>query len=207
MVKSDHCHLAKLSSKELVENHEDCNEFGGYFIINGLEKILRLLIIPKKNYPIAFIRTSVKKKNASFTGHMVQIKCVRDDLYSKTISLYYVNDGNISIGIIHRKQEFLIPVIIILKALVETTDVQIYNKLVHGYSGNSEISDRVEVLLRVSKNLSLHTKHQCLAYLGSRFRSELNLLHASDISDKEVGEIFLREHICVHSKTNIDKLR
>jgi DNA-directed RNA polymerase I subunit RPA2 len=206
MVKTNHCHLANCTSKELVERHEDCNEFGGYFIIHGLEKIVRMLIIPKKNYPIAFMRTSVRKKNANFTGHVVQMKCVREDLFSKTIALYYVSDGNIYIGIIHRKQEFLIPIIIILKALVETTDVQIYNKLVRGYSGNSDISDRVEVLLRVSKSLSLHTKVQCLSHLGSKFRMELGFLYSSDVSDKELGEIFLREHICVHSKSNIDKV-
>jgi len=205
MVRSNHCHLNKLSSKELVDFHEDCNEFGGYFIINGLEKLVRMLISPKKNYPIAFIRTSAKKKNAAFTGHLVQMKCLREDHFAKTITLYYTNDGNISLGVVHRKQEFLIPVIVILKALVETTDVQIYDKLVKGYSGNSEISDRVEVLLRVSKSLSLHTKSQCLIYLGSRFRGELNLLYAGDVSDKEAGEIFLNELICVHCKTNIDK--
>lgn len=205
MVRSSRCHLAKLSSKELVEQHEDCNEFGGYFIVNGQEKLIRMLIMPKKNYPLAFLRPSVKKKSANFTGHIVQMKCMRDDLYAKSISLYNVSDGNISVGIVYRKQEFLVPVIIILKALIETSDVQIYNKLVRGNSGNSEISDRAEVLLRVSKHLSLHTKTQCLAYLGSRFRVVLGLNHSGQISDKDVGEIFLNELVCVHCKTNIDK--
>ena len=205
MVRSSFCHLSKLSNKELVEQHEDCNEFGGYFIINGLEKLVRMLITPKKNYPVAFMRPSVKKKNSSFTGHIVQMKCMRDDLYSKNLSLYYTNDGNICLGVVYRKQEFLIPVIVLLKALLETTDVQIYNKLVKGNATNSEISDRVEVLLRVSKSLSLHSKDQCLSYLGSRFRGELNLLYASDVSDKEVGQIFMDELICVHCHTNLDK--
>jgi len=205
MVRSSHCHLSKLSNKELIEHHEDCNEFGGYFIINGLEKLIRMLISPKKNYPVAFYRPSVKKKNSSFTGHLVQMKCTRDDLYAKTLTLYYTSDGNISLGVVYKKQEFLIPVIILLKALVETTDVQIYNKLVRGYSGNSEISDRVEVLLRVSKSLSLHSKDQCLSFLGSRFRGELNLLYSTEVTDKEVGEIFLNDLICVHCTSNLDK--
>lgn len=45
IVKSEHCHLTKLTPQELVEHHEDCNEFGGYFIVNGNEKIIRMLII------------------------------------------------------------------------------------------------------------------------------------------------------------------
>lgn len=45
IVKSTHCHINKLSPKELVKMNEDCNEFGGYFIINGNEKIIRMLIL------------------------------------------------------------------------------------------------------------------------------------------------------------------
>lgn len=133
------------------------------------------------------------------------MKCVREDLYAKSLTIYHTNDGNISLGVVYKKQEFLIPIIVILKSLISTTDVQIYEKLVKGYSGNSDISDRVEVLLRVSKSLSLHTQVDCLNYLGSRFRNELGFLYATDISDKEVGELFLSELICVHCNTNIDK--
>ena len=38
--------MAKLSPEDLVKHHEDCNEFGGYFILNGLEKLIRMLVIP-----------------------------------------------------------------------------------------------------------------------------------------------------------------
>jgi hypothetical protein len=49
--------------------------------------------------------------------------------------------------LIYQKQEFLIPAYVLLKALAEVTDVQIYNKLVKGYFKNRQIGDRVEVLL------------------------------------------------------------
>lgn len=39
-----------LTPKELVERHEEAEEWGGYFIINGLEKIIRMLIMPRRNY-------------------------------------------------------------------------------------------------------------------------------------------------------------
>jgi DNA-directed RNA polymerase I subunit RPA2 len=38
----------------MVEYNEDALEFGGYFVLNGLEKIIRLLILQKRNYPLAF---------------------------------------------------------------------------------------------------------------------------------------------------------
>jgi len=47
-------------NKEMVEHNEDCTEFGGYFIVNGNEKIVRMLIVQKRNFPIAFKRPGYK---------------------------------------------------------------------------------------------------------------------------------------------------
>lgn len=123
IVRSDHCHLSKMTPKELVKAHEDCNEFGGYFIVNGNEKIVRMLILQKRNYPIAFIRSGYINRGPNYTPFAVQMKCVREDLFSKTITLHYVSDGSVFLRILHRKQEFLIPVIVILKALADISDL------------------------------------------------------------------------------------
>ena len=40
MLKSKWCHLHKLSKEELIAKGEDFDEPGGYFIINGTEKVL-----------------------------------------------------------------------------------------------------------------------------------------------------------------------
>jgi DNA-directed RNA polymerase beta subunit len=40
MLKSKYCHLHKMSKEELVQHGEDPNDLGGYFIINGTEKVL-----------------------------------------------------------------------------------------------------------------------------------------------------------------------
>ena len=40
MLKSNYCHLNKMSREELVEHGEDPDDLGGYFIINGTEKVL-----------------------------------------------------------------------------------------------------------------------------------------------------------------------
>lgn len=44
MIRSVNCHLNGLSEEDLVKKHEDMAEFGGYFIINGNERIVRMLI-------------------------------------------------------------------------------------------------------------------------------------------------------------------
>ena len=44
MLRSNKCHLENMNRAGLIAAKEDCNEFGGYFICNGIEKILRCLI-------------------------------------------------------------------------------------------------------------------------------------------------------------------
>jgi DNA-directed RNA polymerase I subunit RPA2 len=50
MVKSNLCHLHGLSPAELVERHEEAEELGGYFIVNGIERLIRLLIVNRRNH-------------------------------------------------------------------------------------------------------------------------------------------------------------
>ena len=38
MLKSDICHLNGLTAEELIEKHEDPQDLGGYFIVNGSER-------------------------------------------------------------------------------------------------------------------------------------------------------------------------
>lgn len=40
MLKSKYCHINKLNREELVERGEDPDDIGGYFIINGTERVL-----------------------------------------------------------------------------------------------------------------------------------------------------------------------
>ena len=54
MVRTINCHLEGLSEEDLIRRHEDMAELGGYFIINGNERIIRMLVQTKRNYPIAF---------------------------------------------------------------------------------------------------------------------------------------------------------
>ncbi len=204
MVRSAFCHLNGLSDVELVKKKEDMAEFGGYFIINGNERLIRMLIMTKRNYPVAFYRPSFVNRNKLFTPYAVMMRCVREDLFSQTLTLHYMSDGNCSMRLIYQKQEFLIPAYVLLKALMDATDVQIYNKLVKGYFKNRQVGDRVEVLLQEGQKLSLYTQEQCLGYIGSRMRSALVGI-TLDMSDIEVGRFFLEQHIFVNISQSEDK--
>jgi DNA-directed RNA polymerase I subunit RPA2 len=50
MVKTGRCHLQHLNGEQLIARKEERTEQGGYFIINGLEKIMRMIILPRRNH-------------------------------------------------------------------------------------------------------------------------------------------------------------
>lgn len=45
MVKSSACYLKGMNRAQLVAAKEESTEFGGYFICNGIERIIRVLIL------------------------------------------------------------------------------------------------------------------------------------------------------------------
>ena len=71
MVRSKFCHLHNLNEEDLVRRKEDMAEFGGYFIINGNERLIRMLIMTKRNYPVAFFRPSFINRGRLFTPYAV----------------------------------------------------------------------------------------------------------------------------------------
>jgi DNA-directed RNA polymerase I subunit RPA2 len=72
-----------------------------------------------------------------------------------------------------------------------------------GNYNDSDRSDKLEVLIKTARSLGLYTQTQFLEYIGKNFRL---LLGISNIyTDKEAGEIFLAENICVHLRTPKDK--
>lgn len=42
---------------------------GGYFIVNGNEKVIRMLIMPRRNYPIAMSRPKWKSRGQGYTQY------------------------------------------------------------------------------------------------------------------------------------------
>ena len=200
MLRSNRCHLEKCSPAELVQNKEESEELGGYFIVNGNEKLIRMLIVAKRNYPMAIIRTSFIKRGSAYTKFGVQIRCVRPDQTSQTNVIHYLSDGNITFRFSWQKNEYLVPIMMILKALVETNDREIFEGLV-GAAGskgaeNTFMTDRVELLLRVYKAYKVHGKAKTRAYLGEKFKPVLGV--PEDMPDEEAGTEFLRRVVLVH---------
>lgn len=133
------------------------------------------------------------------------MKCVRDDLTSHTIALHYINDGNVFIRIVIRKQEFMIPLVLILKALIDAPDILIFNRIARGNSQNSKLRECVEVIIAEGKKYGFHNKSQFLDYLGSRFRSLMGLKNVQNLTNEDIGSIFLKDYIAIHLDDSVDK--
>ena len=160
-----------------------------------------MLILAKRDYPVALNRPSFVSKGPTYTPYAVSIRSARPDQTSQTNILHYLNDGNVVLRFSWRKTQYLVPVITVVKSLVNTNDREIFEGIV-GPAGSDNLTDRqfvidrVEVLLRTHKHLGLHTRSKARAYIGRKFRVVLG--GPESHSDEEAGGEFLRKIVLPH---------
>ncbi|TVU32185.1 hypothetical protein EJB05_23907 [Eragrostis curvula] len=213
MLMSKLCHLRDADPHKLVFHGEEATEMGGYFICGGMERLIRILILQKRNYPMGLVRGSFLKRGAGYTDKAVVMRCVHDDQSSVTIKLYYLQNGSARVGFWLGGREFLLPVGIVLKALIDTSDREIFTSLTCCYSGKNGkekgavstqlIGERAQIILDEVRNLSLFTRTQCLVHIGQYFRSVMEGFEKDDY--ETVAEAVLKDYIFVHLKYNYDK--
>ena len=187
MVKSERCHLRGLSPMKLVNLKEEANEVGGYFITNGIERVIRLLQVPRRNYATAIESSSFKNRGPAYSDKGVVMRCCRADQSSNTITLHYLINGGATMKFVLRKQEFLLPVVLVAKALVDITDKELFDRVVQGDTGNTFMTTRLELLLRDAKQYGIFSSAECLSYLGSHFRGSLPI--SDKWSDEQAGHL------------------
>lgn len=196
MVMSEKCHLRGSNSKQLVSLGEEATEVGGYFILNGIERVIRLLQVPRRNHAMAIERSSYKNRGNLYSDKGVAMRCVREDQSGVTITLHYLNNGGATVKFVLRKQEFLIPLIIVARALCDVSDKEFFSRVLQGDTENTFVSTRLELLLRDAKKHSLPHQAQCLAYLGSHFRAFLPV--SKRVSDEVAGRMLVSKYFFVH---------
>ncbi|KAH0784383.1 hypothetical protein KY290_003981, partial [Solanum tuberosum] len=214
MLKSKLCHLRGADdSRKLIAYKEEPSEMGGYFILKGLERVIRLIILPKRNYPTSMARNSFRDRREGYSDKAVVIRCVREDQSAVSLKLYYLNNGSARLGFWIQGREYLLPVGIILKALVDTTDHEIYVNLtccyneecdrVKGSVGTQLVGERAKIILDEVQALSLFTRAQCLRHIGEHFQPVV--IGMQNDSYKTVADAVLRDYIFVHLDNNHDK--
>ncbi|XP_067241642.1 DNA-directed RNA polymerase I subunit RPA2 [Chanodichthys erythropterus] len=203
MVKSKLCNLHGLSPKELIQHHEEAEEMGGYFLVNGIEKVIRLLIMPRRNYPITISRPKFKTRGPGYTQYGVSMHSVRDEHTAVNMNLHYLENGTVMVNFIYQKELFFLPLGFALKALVDYSDYQIYQELIKGREDNSFFKSCVSEILRIVMDQGCTTKAKVLRFLGERFRVKLNL--PEWYTHEQCAHFLLDECLCIHLKSDVEK--
>ncbi|KAH8361017.1 hypothetical protein KR093_011761 [Drosophila rubida] len=206
MLRSSACNLHKASPTEMVKHGEHDSEWGGIFVIRGNEKIVRMLIMTRRNHPICVKRSSWKDRGHNFSELGVMVQTVRDDEMSLTNVLHYLNNGTARFMFSHAKRLSYVPVCLILKCLMEYTDEQIYNRLVQGYESDQYYLSCVQSMLREVQNEGVYTSAQCRSFIGTLFRSRIAEV-PEWLPDEAVTDFIIRERIMVHLESNEDKFQ
>ncbi len=127
MLKSKFCPLSKMTKKELIEAGENPDDPGGYFIINGTERVLVLI------EEIAPNRIIVEKSSISNITETARIHSEKDGYIQRHI-IERKTDGIIRINFANIKR---LSIVILLRALGLESDKDIINAI----SLDSEIQE------------------------------------------------------------------
>ncbi|KAH7827721.1 putative DNA-directed RNA polymerase I subunit RPA2 [Monocercomonoides exilis] len=203
MVKSARCHLYRMSAAELVAHGEEEHECGGFFIVHGLEKLIRMIVLTRQNYPMAVERNSYSRRGKLYSQFGVQMRCTRADQSSSTVVLHYLTDGTAEFRFQIRRQEFFLPVAFLMKALYDVTDKQIYEDVLMGDESNSFMMSSLEAILLHGHALNCFTRTEALAFIGKSYRTTVRW--PTWWTDEECGADLLKQHVLVHLNSDADK--
>lgn len=85
-LQSKACNLNGLTPEKLVKCGEHENEWGGYFVMKGHEKLIRMLLMTRKNFPITVQRNTWKDRGQHFGDVGIMVRTVRTD-QTATVSI------------------------------------------------------------------------------------------------------------------------
>ena len=154
MVKSSKCILDNLSSSKLVEYGEDTNDPGGYFIINGSERVIVGL------EDLSYNKIMVDKESA--TGSPVYKAKVYSSItgFRAKLEIIMKNDGLILSKMPSTPVD--IPVVILMRALGLESDQEIADTI----SVVDEIQDQMETSFE--KASDVQTAKDAIVYISKR---------------------------------------
>ncbi len=214
------CHMRDMTPERLIRIREEGTEFGGYFIVSGIERCVRLLQVPRSNHATCIRRSNYANRGRLYTDMGVAVRCQRHngDMSTVTNTLHYLTTGGATLKFVARKQEFLLPVVLVMRALsgrIEDggrrgggggddggggrgggghgiTDEELYDRIVQGDMSNTFVRARAELLLQEARQYTgMQTPNECLAFIGSRFRLLSGM--ANSTTDVSIGHYIIHK--------------
>ncbi len=151
MLKSKYCHLHGLKREELLENGEDPDDEGGYFIVNGNE---RVLIMVEDLAPNKLFIGKGKSGPARFTGRIFS----EGGSYRIPHLIEQMKDGILYLSFTKYQK---IPIIAIIKALGLVNDKEIMDYV----SKDKQYDD---IYINLYECIDLKTQNDALEFISRR---------------------------------------
>ena len=185
MVKSKYCHLYNLNKESLVKSREDPNDPGGYFIINGNEKVLimvedlasnKFFVEPQKVGPSRYTAKIYSEKGTYRIPHTIE----------------QMKNGTLYISFTRFKR---IPITAFIKALGLFKDQDI----------SAQISDEKQyddIFINLFETIDLKTQDDAIEFLSKKagIVTEDRRERILDTLDK-----YLLPHIGISSSSRMEK--
>lgn len=171
MLKSNYCHLNNLERKDLIEKGEDPDEDGGYFIVNGTEKIL---ITVEDLCPNKFMVMQESTGKKSFIGKIFS----EQGSYKIPHTIERLKDGLFYISFTRVKR---VPIVVLLKALGIIKDEEIMNNI----SKNKHYD---QVLMNLYEFTEIDNEEEAMDWVAKKIgitqAKEIRLERITEIIDK-----------------------
>jgi len=151
MTKSKYCHLGGMNKETLIKHYEDPNDPGGYFIINGNE---RVLIIVEDLVSNRFFIDKNKVGPSAYTAKIFSEK----GSYRIPHTIEQMKDGMIYLSFTRFKR---VPIIAVIKALGLLRDQDINN-----FICEDKVYD--DIFINLSNSVDIKTSKNALEFLSKK---------------------------------------
>ncbi len=187
MLKSKNCHLHKLSREELIQQGEDPDDPGGYFIINGTEKVVISI------EDLASNRFMVEKAS---TGTSEYVGKIFSEYGSFKIphAIEKMKDGIFYITFTRVRK---VPVIVLIKALGLLKEEEI----VRCVSPERQFD---EILVNLYEFVDIKKEEDAIDYIAKK----IGITQAKEIRIERMAEIldkYLLPHLGIDSQSRLNK--
>lgn len=207
MLKSKRCNLRDFSPADMVKRFEDAEEMGGYFVVNGKERVIRLLTAPRRHYPLALQRKSWADSGKLFSEFGIQYRSVRGDQMSTNMILHYLNNGTTRVKIWNLKIPIFLPIVMVMKAFVDKTDIEMYRQMIMGKETDTYFCTCVVNMLRLVKQEGMKTQQQVRNFIGKKTRERFEQQYATRpwLSDADICMELLNDTVMTNLLDPEDK--
>jgi DNA-directed RNA polymerase subunit B len=182
MLKSNFCHLNKLGRDELIEKGEDPDDPGGYFIINGTEKVIISVEDLSSNQLLV---TAEKTGTSKFVGKMFS----EHGAFKIPHTIERLKDGLFYLSFMRVKRS---PIIMVIKALGLLKDEDIMGTV-------SKDKQYDEVLVNLFEFVDIKTTEDAI----DKIAKQMGITQSKEIRLERVSEI-LDRYLLPHVGTTKD---